>query len=48
MPWKGRKAVAIDLKPIYKAAVLAESETALDTFAANFLKAECDLTMTWI
>ena len=36
VPWKDRKAVAADLKPIYQAATLAESEAALDAFAAKW------------
>ena len=33
VPWKERKAVAADLKPIYQAVTLDESEAALDAFA---------------
>ncbi|CAN5839666.1 hypothetical protein BH23CYA1_BH23CYA1_02590 [soil metagenome] len=35
VPWKDRKAVIADLKPIYQAATLTESEAALDDFAAK-------------
>ncbi|MEY2975936.1 MAG: hypothetical protein RLZZ435_73, partial [Cyanobacteriota bacterium] len=34
--WKDRKAVATDLKPIYKASTVAEAETALDAFAQKW------------
>lgn len=37
VPWKDRKAVAADLKPIYQAATLAESEAALDAFAEKLI-----------
>jgi putative transposase len=36
VPWKDRKAVVADLKPIYQAATLAEAEVALDAFAAQW------------
>ena len=36
VPWKDSKAVAADLKPIYRAATLEEAETALEEFAAKW------------
>ena len=48
VPWKDRKAVAADLKPIYQAATLAESEAALDAFAAKWDKAYPAVSQVWI
>ena len=48
MPWKDRKAVAADLKPIYQAATLAESEVALDVFAAKWGEAYPAVSQVWI
>ncbi|KPQ31321.1 MAG: putative transposase [Phormidesmis priestleyi Ana] len=48
VPWKDRKAVAADLKPIYRAATLAESEAALDAFAAKWDKAYPAVSQIWI
>lgn len=36
VPWKDRKDVVADLKPIYQAATLDESEAALDAFAQKW------------
>lgn len=36
VPWKDSKAVAADLKPIYRAASLEEAEAALEDFAAKW------------
>lgn len=36
VPWKDRKTVAADLKSIYKAATVAEAESALDAFAEKW------------
>ena len=36
VPWKNSKAVAADLKPIYRAATLEEAEAALEDFAAKW------------
>jgi putative transposase len=36
VPWKDSKAVAADLKPIYRAVTLEEAETALENFAAKW------------
>lgn len=36
VPWKDSRSVVSDLKPIYQAAMLAEAEVALDTFAAKW------------
>ena len=46
--WKDRKAVAADLKPIYRAATLAESEAALDAFAAKWDTAYPAVSQVWI
>ena len=48
VPWKDRKAVAADLKPIYQAATLAESEAALDAFAAKWDLAYPAVSQVWI
>ena len=48
VPWKDRKAVAADLKPIYQAATLAESEAALDDFAAKWDDAYPAVSQVWI
>lgn len=48
VPWKDRKAVAADLKPIYQAATLAESEAALDAFAAKWDEAYPAVSQIWI
>lgn len=48
VPWKDRKAVAADLKPIYQAATLAESEAALDDFAAKWDEQYPAISQIWI
>ena len=48
VPWKDRKAVARDLKPIYQAATLAESEAALDAFAARWDEVYPAVSQVWI
>jgi transposase-like protein len=48
VPWKDRKAVAADLKPIYQATTLAESEAALDAFAAKWDEAYPAVSQVWI
>jgi len=48
VPWKDRKAVCADLKPIYQAATLAESEAALDAFAAKWDEAYPAVSQIWI
>ena len=48
VPWKDRKAVAADLKPIYQAATLAESEAALDAFAAQWDEVYPAVSQIWI
>jgi putative transposase len=48
VPWKDRKAVAADLKPIYQAATLAESEAALDAFAAKWDDTYPAVSQVWI
>ncbi|MFK8186074.1 MAG: IS256 family transposase [Phormidesmis sp.] len=48
VPWKDRKAVAADLKPIYQAATLAESEAALDAFADKWDELYPAVSQVWI
>jgi len=48
VPWKDRKAVAADLKPIYQAATLAEAEAALDAFADKWDKTYPAISQIWI
>ena len=48
VPWKDRKAVAADLKPIYQAATLAESEAALDAFAEKWDATYPAVSQIWI
>ncbi len=48
VPWKDRKAVAKDLKPIYQATTLAESEAALDAFAEKWDEAYPAVSQIWI
>jgi putative transposase len=48
VPWKDRKAVAADLKPIYQAATLAQSEAALDAFAAKWDTLCPAISQIWI
>ena len=46
--WKDQKAVAADLKPIYQAATLAESEAALDAFGAKWDEIFPAVSQIWI
>ncbi|UJB72196.1 IS256 family transposase [Acaryochloris sp. 'Moss Beach'] len=48
VPWKDRKAVVADLKPIYQAATLAESEAALDAFAQKWDEVYPAISQVWI
>ena len=48
VPWKDRKAVAKDLKPIYQAATLAESEAALDAFSEKWDEVYPAVSQIWI
>lgn len=48
VPWRERKAVAADLKPIYQAATLAESEAALDAFAQKWDETYPAISQIWI
>ena len=48
VPWKDRKAVAKDLKSIYQAATLAESEAALDAFSDKWDEAYPVISQIWI
>ncbi|PZO09768.1 MAG: IS256 family transposase [Leptolyngbya foveolarum] len=48
VPWKDRKAVAADLKPIYQAATLAEAEAALDAFADQWDKTYPAISQIWV
>ncbi|MEL6456531.1 MAG: IS256 family transposase [Cyanobacteria bacterium J06623_5] len=48
VPWKDRKAVAADLKPIYQAATLAESEAALDAFADKWDDLYPAVSQVWV
>lgn len=46
--WKDRKAVADALKPIYRAATVAEAEQALDHFAATWDATYPTISRSWI
>jgi putative transposase len=48
VPWKESKAVAADLKPIYRAATLEEAELALDAFAAKWDAQYPAISQIWI
>ena len=48
VPWKDRKAVCADLKPIYQTATLAESEAALDAFAEKWDETYPAVSQVWI
>ncbi len=48
VPWKDRKAVAADLKPIYQAATLEESEAALDDFGQQWDDVYPAVSQVWI
>ena len=48
VPWKDRKAVAADLKPIYQATTLEESEAALDAFGEKWDALYPAVSQVWI
>ncbi|MEL6402168.1 MAG: IS256 family transposase [Cyanobacteria bacterium J06626_4] len=48
VPWKDGKAVAADLKPIYRAATLAEAETALEDVAAKWDEHYPAVSQIWL
>ncbi|MGF1458716.1 MAG: IS256 family transposase [Leptolyngbyaceae cyanobacterium] len=48
VPWKDGKAVAADLKPIYRAATLEEAETALEDFAAKWDEHYPAVSQIWL
>jgi putative transposase len=48
VPWKDSKAVAADLKPIYRAATLEEAETALEEFAAKWDEQYPAVSQIWL
>ena len=48
VPWKDRKAVAADLKPIYQSASLEEAETALDAFAVKWDDKYPAISQIWL
>lgn len=48
VPWKDSKAVAADLKPIYRAATLEEAETALEQFAAKWDEHYPAVSQIWL
>jgi transposase-like protein len=48
VPWKDSKAVAADLKPIYRAATLAEAEAALEDFAAQWDEHYPAVSQIWL
>ena len=48
VPWKDRKAVVADLKPIDQAATLAEAEVALETFAAQWDEHYPAISQIWL
>ena len=48
VPWKDRKTVVADLKPIYQAATLAEAETALEAFAAKWDEHYPAISQIWL
>ena len=48
VPWKDRKAVAADLKPIYRAATLEAAEAALDAFGERWDTIYPAVSQIWI
>lgn len=48
VPWKDSKAVAADLKPIYRAVTLEEAETALENFAAKWDALYPAISQIWL
>ena len=48
VPWKDSKAVAADLKAIYRAATLEEAETTLEEFAAKWNDSYPAVSQIWL
>jgi len=48
VPWKDKKAVAADLKMIYKSATLEEAEQALEEFSATWDKKYPNISRIWL
>jgi transposase-like protein len=48
VPWKDSKAVAADLKPIYRAVTLEEAEMALENFAAKWDALYPAISQIWL
>ena len=48
VPWKDSKAVAADLKPIYRATTLEEAETALEEFATKWDEHYPAVSQIWL
>ncbi len=48
VPWKDKKAVAADLKPIYHAATIEEAETALDAFSQKWDELYPAISQIWL
>ena len=48
VPWKDKKAVAADLKPIYQAATIEEAETALDAFSQKWDELYPAISQIWL
>jgi transposase-like protein len=48
VPWKDKKAVAADLKPIYQAATIEEAETALDAFSQKWDESYPAISQIWL
>jgi putative transposase len=48
VPWKDKKAVAADLKPIYNAVTIEEAETALDAFSQKWDELYPAISQIWL
>ena len=48
VPWKDRKAVVADLKPIYQAATLEDAEAALEAFAETWDETYPAISQIWL
>jgi len=48
VPWKDKKAVAADLKPIHQAATMEEAETALDAFSQKWDETYPAISQIWL
>jgi transposase-like protein len=48
VPWKDKKAVAADLKPIYQAITIEEAETALDAFSQKWDELYPAISQIWL